>query len=139
MKRFFIRISIFILLVIVCDVAVGFVGGKLMDNAKGGDTRRKYSIANNTNEDVLIFGSSRAIYHYDSEILEDTIGMSVYNCGFQGNGIICAYGFFKMITKRYYPKCLVYEITPSFDYIVGDNHKYLGNLRYFYSKGGVIL
>ncbi|MCD8290157.1 MAG: hypothetical protein LUC91_01490 [Prevotella sp.] len=138
MKRFFIRLGILALLVIICDFAIGFIGGKLVENAKGGDTKRKYSIANNTNEEFLIFGSSRAIHHYDAEILEDTIGMSVHNCGFQGNGIICAYGFYKMITERYYPKVMVYEITPSFDYLVGDNHKYLGELHYFY-KGGVIL
>ncbi|MCD8290248.1 MAG: hypothetical protein LUC91_01955 [Prevotella sp.] len=134
MKKSFILLGIFALLVIVCDFAVGAVGDKLVNNAKGGDTKRKNYIARGTNADILIFGSSRAIHHYDPDILQDTLGLTAYNCGFDGNGIICSYGFFKMITQRYYPKILIYEVTSGFDLLVGDNHKYLGNLRYFYNK-----
>ncbi len=137
MKKFFIRLGILALIMLACDFAVGFAGAKLVENAKGGDTKRKRYIAREVNADVLVFGSSRAIHHYDPDILGEELGMSVYNCGFDGNGIVCAYGFYEMITRRYCPKVILYEVTSGFDTNVGDNNKYLWNLRYFYDSKGI--
>ncbi|MCD8302722.1 MAG: hypothetical protein LUC44_06865 [Prevotellaceae bacterium] len=134
MKKLFIRLGILALIMLACDFAVGFVGARLVENAKGGDTKRKRYIACEVNADVLVFGSSRAFHHYDPGILGEELGMSVYNCGFDGNGIICAYGFYEMITWRYCPKVILYEVTSSFDTNIGDNNKYLWNLRYFYDS-----
>ncbi len=137
MKKFFIRLGILALIMLACDFAVGFVGTRLMENAKGGETRRRIYVAREVNADVLVFGSSRAVHHYDPDILEEELGMNVYNCGFRGNGIICAYGFYEMITQRYYPKALLYEVTSSYDMYSDDNNKYLRNLRYFYDSEGI--
>ncbi len=137
MKKFLLRICIFALIMVLCDIMMGFVGNYFVDNAKGGDTARKNYIANDTDEDVLIFGSSRAIHHYDPNIFEDSLVLTAYNCGFDGNGIICAYGFFHMIEERYHPKILIYEVTPSFDLLVSDDHRYLGQLRFFYDRDGI--
>ncbi|MCD8291488.1 MAG: hypothetical protein LUC91_08330 [Prevotella sp.] len=136
MRRFFIRLFIYALIMFVCDLAVGFAGNRLLQNSKDGHSWRQNYIANGVKADFLIFGSSRAVHHYDPNILKDSLGLTVYNCGFDGHGIICAYGFFKMITERYYPKVVVYEVTPRYDLLVNNNSQFLGPLRYFYEGGG---
>ncbi len=137
MKRFILHLGIFAIMMVACDIAVGYVGNHLVTHSKGGDTNRKNNIANRANEDVLIFGSSRAIHHYDPNILEEVFNMPSYNCGFDGNGIICAFGYIKMIEQRYCPKMIIYDIIPSFDLLASDNHTYLGQLRYYYDRDDI--
>lgn len=108
----------------------------LMDNVKGGDSWRNNYICKKTNEEVLIFGSSRAFHHYNPQIISDSLKLSCYNCGQDGNGIILNYGRLLLIKKRYQPKVIIYDISTTFDYSVNDNHKYLGKLKpYFYEQG----
>jgi hypothetical protein len=72
------------------------------------------------------------------QIIEDLTGKSCYNCGEEGNGIVLAYGRLKMLTNRYKPKLVLYEITPNYDYEAEEpNNKYLGYLRPYYNKDGI--
>lgn len=125
------------MIMIVCDFAVGLIGDKLVESAKGGNTKRKYYIANNINEEILVFGSSRAFYHYDPQIIQDSLCFSTYNCGFESSGIICAYGFLKMILQRYHPRLVVYDIMPHLDLKLNDNYSSLNNLPFFYERQGI--
>ena len=85
-----------------------------------------------------MFGSSRAIHHYNPLIIEDSLGMSCYNCGQDGNGAILNYGRYQMICQRYAPKILVYDVQESFDIYKGENNdKYLGWLRAYYDREGI--
>jgi hypothetical protein len=63
-----------------------------------------------TNHDVLIFGSSRAAYHYIPKILKDSLGFSVYNCGREGSGIYYHYGVLLATLERYKPKVILLDI-----------------------------
>lgn len=132
MKKFIINIVIFVCLIVTCDVLLGFGFKYLSAHAKGGDTGRNYYICHQLENDIIIFGSSRAIHHYDPIILEDSLGVSCYNCAKDGNGIIMMYGIYKMITERYQPKVLIYDLTAGFDLLAGDNNKFLGGLKYNY-------
>ncbi len=136
MKKFVFRLFLFILIIVVCDVFVGIIGKELMKNAKGGNTARRYNVAYRVETDMVIFGSSRALHHYDPDIMEDTLGLSAYNCGLSGEGIICTYGYYKMLSKRYCPAIIAYEVSAS-DLTMDDNHKYLGDLRFFYDDADV--
>lgn len=72
------------------------------------------------------------------QIIEDSLGVSCYNCGEERNGVVLAYGRLKMLTDRYLPKLMLYEVTPRFDFGTTDpNNKYLGYLRSYYNKEGI--
>lgn len=138
MKKFVLKVSLFFACIVVMDLTFGQFFSFLRVHAKGGSTANCEYIANKANEDIIILGSSRATHHYDPQIIEDSLGMSCYNCGEEGNGIVLAYGRFKLLTSRYKPKLIVYEMTPRFDYGTGDpNNKYLGYLRPYYHKNGI--
>lgn len=137
MKKFVRNILVFFAVVAVIDVAFGFTCRYLNNHAKGGDTKLYYYIANECEADILIFGSSRAFHHYDPRIIEDSLGLSCYNCGIDGNGVVFLYSRLLMITERYVPKVIVYDICGDFDVYDGDNTKYLKCQKRFYNKPGI--
>jgi hypothetical protein len=138
MKKFIIQIVIFFALLFVIDRVVGFSFSYMYKHSKGEHIGRQFYIADKTHEDILIFGSSRAVHHYNPQILSDSLGLSCYNCGLDGYGIILYYGWWQMIKERYHPKVILYDVTKNFDLVVGeDNHKYLGCLKEFYDRPNI--
>lgn len=135
MAKFIKKVLLFFAMIAIIDIACGFGYGFLRAHAKGGDTQKNYYISEQCCDDILILGSSRAARHYDSRVFEDSLGMSCYNCGEPGCGIITAYARYGMIEQRYKPKLVVYEITPGFDYFKTDDYsKYLGRIRQYSYK-----
>ncbi len=138
MKNFLLKVLLFFACVMAMDFVFGFGFSWLRSHAKGGSTANCEYIANRAKDDIIIFGSSRATHHYIPQIIEDSLGVSCYNCGEEGNGIVLAYGRFKMLTDRYKPKLVIYEMTPGYDYGIKEpNTKYLGYLRPYYAKDGI--
>jgi len=138
MKRFIVRLLIFLVLMFILDRGFGMTMTYLQNHARGGYVGHHNYILQHANEDILIFGSSRAIHHYNPQILMDSLGMSCYNCGQDGNGIILFYGWWQIMKHRHVPKVIIYDVNPSFDLLVGeDNSKYLGWLRSEYDNAGV--
>ena len=60
--------------------------------------------------DILIFGSSRAMYHYNPEIIADSLMMTCYNVGYGGQGILYHNAVLDVILERYTPKIIVLDI-----------------------------
>lgn len=139
MKKYIIGILAFFLCLFCVDRLVGYVSDYLVEHAISGETQKNEYICDRTNEDILILGSSRAVHHYDPRIIEDSLGLSCYNCGYDGCGSITAYGLLNILSKRYCPQIIVYEITPGFDYFKHDkdNTKYLGPLKNYYDREGI--
>lgn len=138
MKKFLVKIGLFFLALIVVDRALGMVFSYMGDHAKGGYIGHHKYVADKVNEDILIFGSSRAIHHYNPQIISDSLGMSCYNCGQDGNGIILFYGLWQMIKEHHKPKMIIYDVSTSFDLFEGEsNQRYLGWLRTDYDRLGI--
>ena len=113
---------------VLVDNLCGYIFSFLQSHAKGGSTKSNYYLANNCDADILILGSSRAQFHYIPQIL-DSLGGFAYNAGESGMGIICALGRYQLCAEKHTPKIVIYEITPIFDFEIGDNLKYLKYLR----------
>lgn len=138
MKRFIIKVTLFFALLVVADVLCGFALGYIAKNTKGGFTGRDTYICDKMETDFLLMGSSRCVRHYNPQIITDSLGMSCYNSGQMGNGIILNYGRLKMIDERKKPQVVIYDIYPDVDLFVGDdNHRYLTWLKQHYHREGI--
>ena len=141
MKRFLIKFLVFFSIIALIDCAVGVSGKYLQGHAIGGDTRRFDDIVKRESHDILILGSSRAHHHYDTPFLSDTLGLDVFNAGFDGNGVVLAYGILKMAINHYKPKLVLIDIEPAFDldvYAADNNHtRYLSYLKAYYDEPGI--
>lgn len=136
MRKFLIIILTFFVIVAVVDFGIGRLGDYLQSHVRGGDTRRTNDLVMKDTHDVVILGSSRAHHHYDTPFLSDTLGLDIYNAGYDGNGVVLATGFLELILERYQPKLVLFDVEPTFDIIefAGDNNhiRYIGNLKPYY-------
>ena len=134
------RLIIATIAVIASVVVIDFLFGKSMDwftaNSKGGDTRNVHYICNEFEDSVAIFGSSRANHHYDSSTLTEALGMPVYNCGRDGNGILLAYCYLhNIISKGHTPRVVIYDFFPEFDVFDNNDHQRAVNAISPYFRG----
>ena len=80
-------------------------------------------------------GSSRALHHYDPDIITNITLKSCYNAGFDGNGILLNYPLLDEIIKRYSPQLIIYDLADGFDLLErDDNHKFISVAKPFYGK-----
>lgn len=145
MKKYITHILLFFLIVSLVDIVAGRFGDFLQSHANGGATMRTNSFVSKDIHDVIVMGSSRAHHHYDTPFICDSIGIDIYNAGYDGNGVVLAYGFLSMVLERYSPKLIIYDITPNFDIYEyqPDNHnaRYLTILKPYYDNpevGGIM-
>lgn len=107
------------LIIVLCLVAgLDFFIGRLMryfyfQESSGLHYRTTYAL-DSTNADVLIFGSSRANHHYVPEVFEDSLKLSFYNTGRDGNGLFYQLAVLKSVLNRYTPKIIIYDYTGAF-------------------------
>ena len=100
MKKFLINIAIFFAIIAVVDFSLGKAFLWLQSTKAKGRTQTEYYICNDLNADVLVMGSSRASHHYVAQLIADSLGMTCFNGGQDGNGIVMQYGRWKMISKQ---------------------------------------
>lgn len=138
MRKFIIKISLLAILFGIVDVLFGYVMSAVSLQIDTGNTGSDNYICDKSVDDILIFGSSRAKNHYNAQMISDSLGISCYNCGASGCGIILAYGRLLMLLERHTPHTIIYEITPEFDYLDKiDNHRYLAGLKRHYDRPGI--
>lgn len=108
-KRF--QYFIFLLIFIISlDFAFGRLLNALYFSEKSTKNDRLIHSVIGTQEDILIFGSSRAIHHYNPRIIEDSLEMSCYNVGSNGQNIYFHLALLKSALERYEPKIVILEL-----------------------------
>lgn len=137
MKRFVIQVLAFLVLVVVIDLVCGFAFRYMEAHTKGGFTLRDRYISNELNTDVILYGSSRCVHHYNPQIIEDSLHLTCYNAGQDGNGIILSYGRLLMQNRRHVPKVIVCDVNPEFDLLSGDDHRFFQWLKSYYDEEGI--
>ncbi len=82
--------KVFILLVImfIVDRGLGSVIEYYFQQQPLGDDAAFAHAINDPQEDILIYGSSRAVHTYDPRVFTDTLGVSCYNCGRNSSNVI---------------------------------------------------
>lgn len=130
--KFTVSIIILFMILIIFDR----VGGAILRHYYFSQTsglyyRTNYSI-DSTKADILVFGSSRANHHYVPEVFEDSLNMSFYNTGRDGNFILYNYAIFKLILKRYSPKIIIIDINPDEIYYDHNSYDRLSSLLPYY-------
>ena len=141
MKKYILHILLFFAIVAVMDVCFGKAYDYMVSHAKGGSTKAEYDLLMKDKYDVVIMGSSRATHHYIPQIIEDSLGVTCYNAGADGNGIVLMYGRYKLITQRYNPKVILYDVEPAFDINENseddNNRRYLASLKEYFFEPGI--
>ena len=88
----------------------GFVYNKLYFSEKSKSQDRLIHSAIGTNEDILIFGSSRAYHHYDPEVFEKELNLSCFNVGYGGQNIYFHLALLKSALERKKPQIVILDL-----------------------------
>lgn len=83
--------------------------------------------------DVVILGASEAQHSYIPRILEDSLGMSVYNCAKDGCGFYYQDAMINGILDRYKPKIIIWSIFPN-ELCTRKNDEGISELKPFYKE-----
>jgi hypothetical protein len=104
---------LFILLSVFLDKLLGEALRYLYFNQKSGSQYKTIYATTKTKADVLVFGSSKAHYHYVSDIFSSRLGKSFYNAGSDGQNIFFHLALNKIILNRYKPQIILLDIIPN--------------------------
>ncbi len=136
MKKLIRNILALVAVLAIIDLAFGYIMDYCKSHAKGGDTMIEYNGFCRVNQDILLFGSSRCMHHYNPSIITDSTGMSCYNVGKDGLGIIYHYAKLTAILEYHKPKVVVYDVITSFDLVSEHGYdKYIASFRPYYGLG----
>ncbi len=99
------RVLLLALLFLAGAFAVDRVLGLLLASAfERLETGEQAGLANygvrQTDAEIVVFGSSRAVFHVDPALLEEALGLSAFNAGAPGQGIAYARGIQSLLLER---------------------------------------
>lgn len=107
-----IKLLSFILLISIMDQVIGFSANYLLWNKDNNGLIAVEMIKRTINydPDIVILGSSRAKFHYNPQVMEKELGMSVFNLGIDGSNLYYHLNVLRILDKHIKPKYIVYDI-----------------------------
>jgi len=100
---------------VIAFVAIDQITGAMLYYFFTHQASGEYAVANhvvyNLNEDVLVLGSSRASHHYNSSLIKDSLKLSCFNGGRDGEGLLYSTAIFELALQRRIPKVIVLDVT----------------------------
>jgi|GEM_PF-1630062 len=76
----------------------------------GGVSGAKISATIRQKHDVFIFGASRGLRHYNSGIISNYTGLSVYNAADDGKSPAYQLGLLTLLLEQHKPRAVIYEV-----------------------------
>jgi hypothetical protein len=113
LKRFISEVAIFFLLLIAGAYTIDAFITENLKKIRWGDSGIWNEIfAGGIKSEIVVYGASRAWAHYDSRIMEDSLGMTVYNLGIDGHNFWLQYLRHSMLLKyNTKPKVIVLDLS----------------------------
>lgn len=118
--KFLKRLFLFFLLVAVVDFGLGSLIEKAYFSQKKGQFAQTTYSVDSTKQEILIFGSSRAVRHYSSSIISKAFNTSCYNVGRDAQSIPYYAAIQEATLKRYRPKMIIVDVN-SWELSPGDS------------------
>lgn len=110
-KKIAFGVLSFCVLLIAADWVVGTWSEKMYHKSKYGIFRRQIYCLTESQDELMILGSSRAAHHYVPQVFEDSLGISCYNAGSDGMCIYYHYGILaSRIQRGCPPKIVILEV-----------------------------
>jgi hypothetical protein len=112
------KIVFFVLLIITADWFVGIILEHLYKRSEDITISKIRYTLHESEEDVLVFGSSRAQHHYIPDILVEGTNYTSFNCGLGGQPLAFSLVQISETLKRYKPQTIILDVTPDFRFDV---------------------
>ncbi len=110
--KFLKRSLLLLVLLIVLDQSIGLVMHKLYFGATSGVEFETTFAFTKADADVIFTGSSKARRNYNTPLIADSLQLSCYNAGHDGQSLLFSYAMTKMLLSHHTPKMIVVEMFP---------------------------
>jgi hypothetical protein len=133
-----VRFGVKFMLLLILVSAIDFILGSAVEYLYFHQGNNWYTattyVVNEAEEDILIFGSSRANHHYIPEILTDATGLSCYNAGCDGQSLFYDYALFRSVLSRRKPEKVILDLGRTSLYHDPANYDRLSHLYPYYGN-----
>lgn len=109
---FLLRLLAFLLVLIIIDQTIGWVLQKMYFSQRKGLLAQTTYAIDSANQDILIFGSSKAYRQYSPKIISEGSSLSCYNLGHDAQKIAYCTALEEVTLKRLQPKLIILDILP---------------------------
>lgn len=113
MKRLLFYIFSVVAVVVITDVLFGFFANYQKKKGFKGDYKPVEYVMKHCDEDALIMGSSVVLNSVKPLVIEDSLKLTCFNAGANGQTIIYYRTMLNCILKRYTPKIIILGIRPT--------------------------
>lgn len=104
-------VAIAVALFVCADLVLGGIMSYWYYHSKYGIFRRQIYSLTESDEDILILGSSRAAHHYVPSVFKDSLGMTCFNAGSDG---MCIYYHYAVLSSYLasgrIPRMVIYDV-----------------------------
>lgn len=112
MKKLAASLIFILVAFFIADIVVGIAMQWLYDNTEHEYVTKTRYLAGHVDKDVILLGTSRTSHHYIPSILEDSLGMNIYNGGMDGtDNIYMHYFLLNLILRHHTPKVVCLELS----------------------------
>lgn len=111
-RRFFRNALILLIVTAVLDQLCGEILHFMYFRQKAGPNAETTFTFTRMDDDAFILGSSRGRRNYNPKIISDSLGISVYNAGHDGQTIFYEQAIVRMALARYTPKMVIIDLNP---------------------------
>ncbi len=118
MNKGYLKFAYKLLILMAIMFVVDRIGGSLMaylyEKEPLGDAVAFAHAIEKPNEDILVYGSSRAMHTYDPRVFKEELGLSCFNCGRNASTIIYHAAILPSALDRQppLPKAIILDVTP---------------------------
>jgi hypothetical protein len=106
------KLFILLLIMFIVDRGVGSIIEYYWKAEPMGDAAAFSHAINNPKEDILIYGSSKAVHTYDTRVLTDSLSLSCFNCGREATNVIYHAAILpSAINGNHKPKAIILDLT----------------------------
>jgi hypothetical protein len=130
--KFLRDLLILAVILVVADRVSGTLLRKFYFTQVAGDAARTTFSIDSVQADLLILGSSRSTHHYVPAIFKDSLGLTAYNTGRDGNYLFFNYALLRSIFQRYKPEVVILDISLGDLYYNTDSYDRLSSLLPYY-------
>lgn len=103
---------ILLVILVVCDRLVGAALENLFYKQTHGDDYTTLYALTKANDEILVFGTSRASHHYNARQIEELTGITCFNAGRDEMEIPYTEALLSGIAARYMPGAIILDIGP---------------------------
>lgn len=107
MKRLASIVIAVLLVFCVFDQILDCLCNYKLDCINSSKYKECYALVNTPSPDILVLGASNASHNFNSNIISDSLGLSVYNAAQDGQGMLYNKAIFDAIVAKHKPKYII--------------------------------